>query len=276
MRGMTRAVAMLPEFLSYGFMQRAFAAGLMIGVIAPLIGTFLVVRNYTRLADTLAHVSLAGVAGALMAGLDPVAGAVCVALLAAVGVEALRGRGNVVADAALAIFLWGGIALAVVLISLSRGFNVDLFSYLFGSIATVGGDDLIVIAALGALVVLVLGVFYRQMFMVSFHEDLALASGIRVRLVNHVLVALAALTVALSLRVVGLLLVGALMSIPVLAAMRFARSFRMVIALSVCLSLASVVSGLVLSYYLDLASGGTIVLVSVGIFIVSLLPGRNK
>ncbi len=267
---------MLPEFISYGFMQRAFAAGFIIGVIAPLIGTFLVVRSYTRLADTLAHVSLAGVAGALMAGLNPVAGAVFVSLLAAIGVEALRGRGGVVADAALAIFLWGGIALAVVLISLSRGFNVDLFSYLFGSIATVGREDLAVIAGVGVFSVIVLMVFFRQMFMVAFNEDLARASGVRVRLVNHVLVGLAALTVALSLRVVGLLLVGALMSIPVLSAMRFARSFRMVLLLSVCMSLFSVASGLVLSYYLSLASGGTIVLVAVGVFIVSLAAGRNK
>ena len=266
---------MLPEFIQYGFMQRAFVAGGVIGIIAPLIGSFLVVRGYTRLADTLAHVSLAGVAGALMAGVNPVAGAAGVSILSAIGVEALRARGRVVADAALAIFLWGGLALAVVLISLARGFNVDLFSYLFGSIATVTSSDLIVISILGVLTCVTLGLFYRQMFLVSYSEDLAHASGLRVELSNHVLVALAAITVALSLRVVGLLLVGALMSIPVLTAMQVARSFRMVMALSVCVSLISVTVGLTLSFYLDTASGGTIVLVAVGLFIVSLIFGRK-
>jgi zinc transport system permease protein len=262
---------MTPEFLEYAFMQRALAAGLVIGVIAPLIGSFLVVRSYTRLADTLAHVSLAGVAGGLMAGLDPVLGAVCVSALAAMGVEALRARGRMVADAALAIFLWGGLALAVVIVSVSYGFNADLFGFLFGSIATVGNKDLMVICVLGGIVAMCVVLYYRELFLVSWSEELARASGIKVRFLNHLLVLTAAFTVALSLRVVGLLLVGALMSIPVLAATQVARSFRGVVAISIGLSVFSVVTGLFASYHLDLASGGTIVLVAVGLFMLSLV-----
>jgi zinc transport system permease protein len=257
------------EFLEYGFMQRALVAGIVIGFIAPMIGAFLVVRAYTRLADTLAHVSLAGVAGGLMAGFDPVVGAIGVSLVSAFGIEALRGRGRVVVDAALAIFLWGGLALAVVLISASKGFSIDIMSYLFGSIATVSPGDLTVISVFGVVVAANLMIFYRQFFMVSCNEELARAAGLKTHLINHVLVGLAALTVALSLRVVGLLLVGALMSIPVLAAMQLARSFRALIIVSVTFSLLSVIIGLVLSYYFDLASGGVIVLVAVGFFLFS-------
>ena len=262
------------EFLSYGFMQRAFAAGFVIGIAAPMIGSFLVVRSYTRLSDTLSHVALAGVAGGLLAGVDPVAGAVLATVLAALGVEALRGR-QMGADAALSVLLWGGLALAVVLISIAHGFNSDLFGFLFGSIATVSRADLAVVSALGLLVTLTVLAGYRQFFLVSFHEELAKASGMRVRLLNHIMVVLAALTVALSLRVVGLLLVGALMSVPVLAASHVARSFRGVMVLSVLISLFSVATGLVLSYYLDIASGGAIVLVSIGVFLLAFAFGRR-
>ena len=256
-------------------MIRAFAAGTMIGVIAPLIGTFLVIRRFSRLADTLAHVSLAGVAIGLLTKTDPVISAVVVSILTAIGVERLRVSRKIFGESALALFLWSGMAIAVVIISLARGFNVGLFSYLFGSIATVSSGDLYVIGILGAAVVMLVIAFYKELFFVSFDDELAQVSGINSRAFNLILMVLAAVTISLSMRIVGILLIGALMIIPVITAMQFSRSFRQTLLFSVVLSLIAVILGLILSYYFDLASGGTIVLVSMIIFFIAMIAGRK-
>jgi zinc transport system permease protein len=256
-------------------MIRAFAAGTMIGVIAPLIGTYLVIRRFSRLADTLAHVSLAGVAIGLLTKTDPVISAVVVSILTAIGVERLRVSRKIFGESALALFLWSGMAIAVVIISLARGFNVGLFSYLFGSIATVSSGDLYVIGILGAAVVMLVIAFYKELFFVSFDDELAQVSGINSRAFNLILMVLAAVTISLSMRIVGILLIGALMIIPVITAMQFSRSFRQTLLFSVVLSLIAVILGLILSYYFDLASGGTIVLVSMIIFFIAMIASRK-
>ena len=263
------------EIFQFNFMIRAFAAGTMIGVIAPLIGTFLVIRRFSRLADTLAHVSLAGVAIGLLTKTDPVISAVVVSILTAIGVERLRVSRKIFGESALALFLWSGMAIAVVIISLARGFNVGLFSYLFGSIATVSSGDLYVIGILGAAVVMLVIAFYKELFFVSFDDELAQVSGINSRAFNLILMVLAAVTISLSMRIVGILLIGALMIIPVITAMQFSRSFRQTLLFSVVLSLIAVILGLILSYYFDLASGGTIVLVSMIIFFIAMIAGRK-
>ena len=256
-------------------MVRAFAAGTIIGVIAPLLGTYLVVRRFSRLADTLAHVSLAGVAVGLLTGTDPVISAVAVSVLTALAVERLRESNKIFGESALAIFLWAGMAVAVVLLSLARGFNVGLFSFLFGSITTVSPGDLYFIGVLGILVILMTAIFYKELFFVSSDEELARVSGINAGAFNLALMILAAVTIALSMRIVGILLIGALMVIPVITAMQFSKSFRQALLFSVAISLVSVIAGLFLSYYFDLASGGTIVLVSLVFFIAGLVF-KNK
>ena len=258
------------EIFQFSFMVRAFAAGTLIGVIAPLIGTFLVVRRFSRLADTLAHVSLAGVAIGLLTRTDPVISAVIVSVLTAVAVERLRESNRIFGESALAIFLWSGMAVAVVIISLARGFNVGLFSYLFGSITTVTPGDLYLIGTLGILVILMVAIFYKELFFVSTDEELARVSGVNARAFNLILMILAAVTIALSMRIVGILLIGALMVIPVITAMQFSKSFKQTLLISVLISLVSVITGLFLSYYFDLASGGTIVLISLMIFLIGL------
>src|SRR5258708_24142169 len=162
----------MPEFLQYGFMHRAFAAGVASALICPAIGVFLIPRRLSLIADTLAHVALAGVALGLVLGVSPVVGALVVALAGAVGIERLRARGALQGDAALAVFLSGGFALAVVLISLARGFNADLFAILFGSILTVTSGDVWLIAALGAVVTVAIGGFYHHLPPIALHQDL--------------------------------------------------------------------------------------------------------
>lgn len=259
------------EIFQFDFMIRAFIAGITISIVAPLIGMFLVVRRYSLMADTLAHVSLLGVAVGLLTNIPPFLTSLISSVIAAFGIERLRESKKLFGESILALFLSGSLAIAVLLISLARGFNVNLFSYLFGSISTVSIVDLYFIIGLGALVIIVIFTLYKEFFLVSLDEELALSGGLPARLINLILVILAAVSVSIAIRVVGVLLVGALMVIPVITAMQYAKSFRITMVLSVVFSFFSVIIGLFSSYYLDLASGGTIVVVALLFFIVSLL-----
>ncbi len=263
------------EILQYGFMVRALMAGAVIGTIAPIIGTFLVSKRYSLMADSLAHISLAGVAVGLMISVYPVLTALIAAVIAAIVIELLRTEKRVSGELSLAMFLSGGLAIAVVLIGLAGGFNADLFSYLFGSITTVQQTDVWVITALGTVVLAVMYVFYEELLYVSFDEEAARVSGVPVRLTNVILVVLTAVIVSVSMRIVGVLLIGALMVIPVVTAMQVARSFRQTITMASVFGLGSTLLGLVLSYYLDLAAGGTIVVLSLVVFSFTMLISRK-
>lgn len=254
------------EIFQYSFMVRAFIAGLAISIIAPLIGTFLVARRYSLIADTLGHISLAGIAIGLLVGINPIFSALALAVVIALVIDSLRSSKRISGEAALAMFLNGGLALAVVLIGFTRGFNIDIMSYLFGSITTVRAIDLWLILPLGCLVATVIGLFYKEFFYVTFNEESAQVSGVHVRTFNALLMILTAVTVALSLRIVGALLIGALMVIPVITAMQIARSFKQGIFLAIGISAFSVLIGLFIAYYFNLAAGGTIVLTSLAMF----------
>ena len=263
------------EILQFEFMQRALIGGTIIAIVAPLIGQFLVVRRYSLLADTLAHVSLAGVALGLLFNVQPILSALVVAILAAIGIERLRHSEKLAGEAILALFLSGGLALAVVLISLANGFNANLFSFLFGSLTTVGVTDLIVMSVLGVAIIALISLLYHRLFYISYDEPSASASGIPAHGINILFIILAAITVALSIRIVGALLIGALMVIPVLAAMQWRQSFARTLGIGIGFSLLSVIGGLVLSFYFDLATGGTIVLVALVLFLLSLLAHKK-
>ena len=256
----------MPEFLQFGFMQRAFAAGAVTAVICPLIGIFLVPRRLSLIADTLAHVALAGVAVGLLLGASPILGALVVTVGGALGMERLRARGALQGDAALAVFLSGGFAVAVVLISLAQGFNADLFAILFGSILTVSPMDVWLILALGAVVVTTVVLSYRRLFAITLNEDLARTSGVQVTALNFTLTVLTALTTVVAMRMVGVLLVSAMIVIPTLTGFAIGTSFRRATVVAIVMALASVVIGLIAAYYLRLAAGGAIVLTALLIF----------
>ena len=261
------------EMLSYAFMQRALAAGLMIGIIAPIIGVFIVLRRLSLIADTLSHVALAGVAAGLLFKTYPVAGALIASLVGAVGIERLRGSGRLFGEAALAVFLSGGFAVAVVLISLARGFNTDLFSYLFGAITVVQPVDLWVIFALGLVVLVAVGILHKELFAITFDEEAARVQGVPVETLNMLLTALVAVTVVLAMRIVGILLTSALLVIPTITALRVARNFRHTMWIAVFCSLFAVVAGMTMSFYLDIAAGGAIVLMALLLFgVASVIP----
>ena len=267
--------AMLPEFLEYGFMQRAFAVGIVTALICPAIGVFLIPRRLSLIADTLAHVALAGVALGLLLGLSPVLGALVITVGGAIGIERLRARGSLQGDASLAVFLSGGFAVAVVLISVARGFNADLFAILFGSILTVSPTDVAVVMALGVVVATALGLCSRQLLAITLNEDLARTSGIPVAGLNLMLTVLTALTTVVSMRMVGVLLVSAMIVIPTLTGFAVARSFRQATAIAIAAAFVSVTVGLIAAYYLRLAAGGAVVLTALLIFGATALTRRT-
>lgn len=260
----------MPEVFQYSFMLRALLAGAVIGLIAPMIGMFLVVRRMAFFADTLAHTALLGVALGLLLDIYPVLAAVVVCAAAAISAEQMRVWKRLYTEATLALFLSGSLALAIVIISMARGFNVNILSYLFGSITTVQVADVWLIAALGVAAVAVVLLFYKELFYISFDEESARVSGIPTRGINLLLITIAAVTVALAMRIVGILLVGALMVIPVLAGFQAARSFRRALMMSVVFSLLAVLAGLLASFYLDITAGGAIVIAALLIFVISL------
>ena len=243
-------------------------------VVCPLIGVFLVPRRLSLIADTLAHVALAGVAVGLLVGASPILGALVVTVVGALGMERLRSHGALQGDAALAVFLSGGFALAVVLISLARGFNADLFAILFGSILTVSPADVWLILALGALVVLTILLSYRRLFVITLHEDLARTSGVPVTALNLMLTLLTALTTVVAMRMVGVLLVSAMIVIPTLTGFSLGTSFRRATTVAIVMALAAVGIGLTAAYYLRLAAGGAVVLTALLIFAASAMLRR--
>jgi len=263
------------EIFQYDFMIRAFVAGTAIAIIAPLIGTFLVVRRYSLMADTLAHVALLGVAIGFILKIPPLFTAALTSVVAAFGMEKLRKNKRLSGDSILALFLSGSLAIAVVLMSTVRGFNVNLFGFLFGSITTVSLHDIYFIGALCLLVLSTIIVFYKEFFLVSLDEEIAEANGIKANTFNLAIIVLAAFSVSLSIKIVGALLIGALMVIPVMTAMQFRRGFGKTIGIAIIISLFSVISGLFISYYLGWASGGTIVLMTLVIFVSSLFLTKN-
>lgn len=254
----------------YGFIIRGFEAGVIIALIAPLIGIFLVLRRYSLIADTLSHVSLAGVAIGLLFKINPLLTAIGSAVISSVVIEKLRMSKKVYGESALAIFLSGSLALAIVLLSLARGFNIDLFNYLFGSISTVKQLDVYIIGVLGLFVFLAIVAFYKELVYITFDEEAAVVSGIPTKFINMLLIILTALTVSLSIPVVGVLLIAALLVIPVVTALQLKKSFLNTIFYAEVISLFSVILGIFVSYYMNLSPGGTIVLISLAFFVIVL------
>ncbi|MDR7417199.1 MAG: metal ABC transporter permease [Armatimonadota bacterium] len=263
------------EILSYGFMQRALAAGAVVGVVAPLMGVFLVLRRLSLIADTLSHTALAGVALALLLDADPLWGALGVALLAAMGIERLRARGKIPGEAVLAVFLSAGYAVATVLLSLGGGFTPDLFTYLFGALTAVQPRDLWLMVPLGGTVLGAVGLLYKELLAITLDEEASRTQGIAVDALNLLFSAIVAVTVVVSVRVVGILLTGSLLALPPLAALRLARSFRATLGLAVAFGLTSVLLGLVASFYLNIAPSGAVVLIALGLFAGSTRLARG-
>ncbi|HEX2075479.1 MAG TPA: metal ABC transporter permease [Geodermatophilus sp.] len=257
------------DILEFGFMQRALLASLMVGLVAPAVGVFLVQRRLSLLGDGLGHVALTGVAIGVLTTTAPVGTALVAAVLGAVLIELVRARGRTSGDVALAVLFYGGIAGGVVLLSLApRGQATNLDAYLFGAITTTSPGDVVVFAVITVVVAGLVWLLGQRLYAVSDDEEYARAVGLPVLGLNIVLAALVASTVVLSMRVVGLLLISALMIVPSAVAQLLARSFRQALYLACGIGLVVSVSGTTLSYYAGTPSGGTIVLLAIALFLL--------
>ncbi|MBW8348127.1 metal ABC transporter permease [Bacillus sp. IITD106] len=275
---------MISAIFQYEFLQNTFLTGLLIGFIAPLLGTFIVVRRLSLIADALSHVTLAGIAASLFlskktmmfAGMNPLYFGMGFSVFGSILIERLRMVYKHYQELAIPIILSGGIGIGVIFISLADGFNTDLLNYLFGSVSAVSRVDLYVIFGISIFVGLVILFLYKELFLLSFDEEHAKVSGIPAKSIHLLFMVLIALVIAASMRIVGILLVSALMTLPVAASMRIARGFKQTIMFSILFGEVSVIGGLMSAYYLDLAPGGTIVIISILILLGIILYKRNQ
>ena len=262
---------MILEALSYGFMQKALIAGIAVGLICSFMGTFLVLRRYSLFGDGIAHVAFGGISVGLFLGVFPLWTAFIVSIFGGLGLQKLRQSTKISGDSAVAVVLVTGLAIGVILVSSSGGFSVDLFSFLFGSILLISQEDTIMILALSAGIIATLTIMQKQFLHLTFNEEQAKLSGMRTTLLNYAFVVLASITVVTSMRLVGILLISALIVIPNITAMMFGKGFKKTVLISMSISVISVVSGILLSYALNVAPSGTIVVIAVGILIGTLV-----
>lgn len=274
---------MLIDFLQFNFLRYTLYTGLLIGLIAPLLGSFLVVRRLSLLADALSHVTLAGIAFGLFIEkqflaitLSPLYSGMTFSVLGAIAIEKLRDVYKSYAEIGIPIILSGGVGLSVVFISLANGFNTDLFNYLFGSVSAISKNDLYVIITISVIVLLTVFILYKELVTLSFDEEHAIASGLHAKWIHFIFIVLTALVIAASIRIVGILLVSALMTIPVATSMRIAKSFKQLILYAIIFAELSVIGGLISGYYFNIPPGGTIVILAIIILLIVMMIRKMK
>lgn len=270
---------MIQALLEYEFIRYSFISGVIAGLIAPLVGTFIVIRRLSLIADALSHVTLGGIAfGVYLSSIfavtiNPLITGIIFSIFGALGIERLRSVYKHYEELAIPIIMSFGIAVGIVFLSLADGFNQDLFGYLFGSISAVSINDLLLIASIGIIVILFIFFLYKELFMVSFDEEYANVMNIN-KWIYVAFIIVVALVISASMRIVGILLVSALMTLPVASAMRITSSFKQLMIVSVIFGEIAVIIGLFLSFHLNISPGGTIVLVSILILLGTIILNR--
>lgn len=268
---------MLTDILEFDFLRYTFFTGLLIGIVAPLLGAFLVVRRLSLLADALSHVTLGGIAFGLFLDkqfialtLNPIYSGMGFSVVGAVLIEKLRSIYTGYQELGIPIVLSGGVGLSVIFISLADGFNTDLFNYLFGSVSAVSQKDFFMILGISIFIIVMITLFYKELVTLSFDEEHATVSGIHATRIHFLFIVLTALVIAVSIQIVGVLLVSALMTLPVAAGMRIASSFKQLILFSIIFAEIAVIGGLISGYYFSIPPGGTIVMMSIIILLISM------
>jgi zinc transport system permease protein len=264
------------ELLQYGFMQKALLTGVVIAIACSLLGVFLVLRRYALIGDGLAHVAFGGVASGILFGIAPFLSALLFSLIGSIGILRIKEKASVHGDSAIGIVSHASLGIGIFILSIANGFNVDILSYLFGSILAIKTSEVMLSVALAALVIGLIVVFYNELFASTFDENAAKTFGIRTGFLNTMLIMLTAITVVSSMRVVGLMLASSLIILPASTALQFRLSFKKTLFISALIGVLTVVLGLFISYAFDFAVSGTIVLVNAALFLASYLVQKRK
>ena len=259
------------NFLQYSFIQKAFFAGSFIAIVCSTLGIFLVLRKMSLIGDGLSHVSFGAIALGLFLGIFPFYVAIPVVMIASILILKISEKAKIYGDAAIGIVSAIGIAGGVILASISNGFNVDLFSYLFGNILAISNTEVILSIILSLVVLLVIYLFYWDLFSATFDEEYAKTTGIKTNFINIILTLLTAITVVLSVKMVGVMLVSALLILPAVTALQLAKGFKMAMIIGGVVSFISVLLGITFSFLFDLPTGATIVMVSALFFTLSFV-----
>ncbi len=267
---------MLLDIIQYGFMQRALISAITISIICSIVGLFLVLKRHSLFGDAIAHVVFGGITLGLFVGIYPLWTAYIVAILSAVGVNKLRESTKIPPDSSIAVLLTSGLAIGIILISISGGFTVNLYSFLFGNILLVSNDDVIVILITAAIVIPVIYIFYKKLVLIIFDEKQARVSGLNVTWINTLFIVLASITIIASIRLVGVLLISSLIVIPNITALMLGKGFKKTMFISCGISIFSVVFGIIISYYVNLPPSGTIVITMVSMFLVTIIAKNMK
>ncbi|MDU4938915.1 metal ABC transporter permease [Clostridium paraputrificum] len=258
----------------FDFMRNAFMAGVVVSVLCPIIGLFIVLRRNSMIGDTLSHSSFAGVAIGLVLGVNPIISAFLFTTICAIIIEFLRGYYKKYAELVMSIVLTLSLGIAIILISTGKA-NANVNSYLFGSILTVSKSDLLIIATAGIICLLILKIIYNKLIYITFDEEGAKTAGINVKFINYLFTILVGATISLSIRIMGILVISSIIVVPVATSMQLKKNFNKTLILSVLFGLIDILLGLVLSYYFNSAPGGTIALTSVIVLVITLLLKRN-
>jgi zinc transport system permease protein len=258
-------------FLSHGFIQRALIAGSFIAILCSTLGVFLVLRRLSLIGDGLAHVTFGSVAVGLLLRVYPIYVAAPLVMLSSLGIMKLTEKARVYGDAAIAIVSSLGISAGILLASVAGGFNIDLFSYLFGNILAIGRAEVVSSIVLSVILIVTVAAFYHDMLSVTLDEESAKAAGIKVKAMNMILVLTTALTVVLAMRVVGIMLISALLVLPAVTALQIGKGFRTTIVIAGAMGVVSVVLGIFISFLADIPTGATIVLLNFAMFLAAFI-----
>jgi len=262
------------EFLNYGFMQRALLAGLIIAIICPLVGSFLVLKRLSMIGDALAHISMAGIATGLIIGINPTFTALITASLAGLVIDFLRKNFKKYDELSIAIIMAAGLGLGIILITIGGSDTANVMSYLFGSIIAISTFDLMLILGVSLMVFIVTILLYNKLFYITFDEEAAKIRGISIEKTNIIFILLTSMTIVVSIKITGILLTSALITLPVAASLQLAKSFRGGTILSIFFAQLSVFLGIITSFYLDWPPGGTIILTA--LLLLFLIIGWKK
>jgi zinc transport system permease protein len=262
---------MFVEILQYGFMQKAIVTGLVTAISCSLLGVFLVLRRYALIGDGIAHISFGGIAAGVFFGIIPFVSALFFAILGSIGILHLKNKAHLYGDTAIGIVSHASLGIGIFVVSIAQGFNVDLLSYLFGSILAISSTEVVVSITLALTIILIIIFFYHDLFYLTFDEESAKTSGVKVDFLNTLLILLTAITIVIAMRVVGLLLASSLIIMPASSALQLKLNFKKTLMCSALISMTSVLAGLLIASAYDFAVSGTIVLINTFVFIFLLL-----